>query len=55
MSELLTVPEVAQQLRVHPITVRRMIKDGSLPAVKIGRNYRIRAEDRDALLAGEAS
>lgn len=34
-------------------TVHRMIKRGELPAVKVGRNYRIRREDLEAFLAGE--
>lgn len=33
-------------------TVHRMIHRGELPAVKIGRVWRIRREDVDALLAG---
>ncbi len=31
--KLLTVQEVARQLRVDPTTVRRWIKNGSLPAM----------------------
>jgi excisionase family DNA binding protein len=34
--ELLTVKEVAARLRVHPMTVRRMIADGRIPAVRFG-------------------
>lgn len=34
--ELLTVKEAAQRLRLHPMTVRRMIDDGRLPAVQLG-------------------
>ncbi len=42
---LLTVPEVAERLRVHPITVRRHIKTGRLRAVRIGRAVRVREAD----------
>ncbi|MEX1254867.1 MAG: helix-turn-helix domain-containing protein [Dehalococcoidia bacterium] len=38
---LLTVKEVAERLRVHPITVRRHIKAGRLSAVRIGRSVRV--------------
>lgn len=54
MNTVLTVPEVASQLRVHPMTVRRMIKAGTLPAFKVGRDWRIRTDDVDALI-GTAS
>jgi excisionase family DNA binding protein len=50
---LLTVAEVAKRLRVHPITVRRLIKSGRLRVVRIGRAVRIRADDLDALLSSD--
>jgi len=37
----LTVAEVASHLAVDPATVRRWIKAGTLPAYKVGRDYRI--------------
>lgn len=37
--------EVARQLRVSNMTVYRLIKSGQLPAVRVGRGYRIRDED----------
>lgn len=46
-SELLTVAEVARECKVHPVTVRRLIARGSLPAVRIGRSVRVRREDLD--------
>ncbi len=41
-SDLLTVEEVAQYLRVSIYTVRAMIKAGKLPGVKLGKAYRIK-------------
>ena len=52
---LLTVPEVAERLRVHPITVRRHIKAGRLRAVRVGRSVRVRASDVDAYLRPEVA
>lgn len=42
--ELLTVRETAQLLRVSPLTVRRYIQDGRLPALKVGKGVRVRKE-----------
>jgi excisionase family DNA binding protein len=47
---LLTVAEVADHMRVSSMTVYRLIKSGSLKAVRVGKNYRIRANDLDAYL-----
>jgi excisionase family DNA binding protein len=44
--ELLTVREVAQTLRVSPMTIRRYIADGKLSAVRVGRSVRV---SRDAI------
>ena len=44
--QLLTVQEAAQILRVNPITVRRHIAHGRLPAVRVGRGVRVH---RDAV------
>lgn len=41
----LTVKEVASFLRVHPNTVYALIEDGSLKALRVGRQYRIKKED----------
>lgn len=45
--ELLTVRETAELLRVTPLTVRRYIQDGRLPAVKVGKGVRVRKEAVD--------
>ena len=41
MSELLTVKEAAELLKTSRVLVRRMIQNGDLAAVKVGREYRI--------------
>lgn len=46
-----TVAEVADQLRVSNMTVYRLINAGTLPAVRVGRSYRLREEDIDSYLA----
>jgi excisionase family DNA binding protein len=50
-SQFLTVSEVARQLRVSNMTVYRLINSGQLPAVRIGKSFRLREEDIDRYLA----
>lgn len=45
MNDLLTVLEVMSYLKVCRATVQRWCKEGKLPAVKIGKEYRIRRSD----------
>ncbi len=45
--EFYTAEEVAELLRVTPLTVYRMIKDGRLKAHRIGRSLRITRENID--------
>lgn len=49
-SPFLTVQEVASFLRISTLTVRRWIETGDLPAIKAGRQYRIRRDDVDAFV-----
>src|SRR5436305_696850 len=42
MEKFLTTDEVAQRLHLHQNTVIRYIRDGKLPAVKVGKAYRIK-------------
>jgi excisionase family DNA binding protein len=48
---LVSVREVAGQLGVHPETVRRLIHDGRLDAVRVGRVLRVHCEAVDRFLA----
>ena len=43
--------EVADQLGVHPETIRRLIHDGRLDAVRVGRVLRVHREAVDGFLA----
>ncbi len=47
---LLTVSEVAAAMRVSNMTVYRLIKGGELPAVRVGKNYRLRETDLERFL-----
>src|SRR6185312_8650195 len=42
--DLLTIAETARELKVAPITIRRYIDSGRLPAVRVGRGIRVRRE-----------
>ncbi len=46
----LTVAEVAALLRVSNMTVYRLINAGELPAVRVGKSYRLRDDDVDKYL-----
>lgn len=48
-SPYVTVIEAARYLRVDPATVRRLCSDGALPAMKVGKLYRIKRTDLDRL------
>jgi excisionase family DNA binding protein len=45
ISQLLTVKEIATILRLNPLTIYDFIHQRKLPAVKIGRYYRVSTSD----------
>ena len=47
LTDVMTVSEVAEYLRVNPQTVYRKAKAGELPAVRIGRAIRFRKAELD--------
>ena len=47
---LLKVPQVAEQLAIVPFQVRRLIWNGDLPCVRIGRAVRVRRDDLRAFI-----
>jgi excisionase family DNA binding protein len=40
--EILTVKEVGEILRINPSTVYKLVKEGRIPAFKIGTDWRVR-------------
>ena len=50
-ARFLTVQEVADLMRVSSMTVYRLIKSGELPAVRVGRSFRVAKSDVDTYLA----
>ena len=43
--KFLTVAEVASVMRVSKMTVYRLVHSGELPAVRVGRSFRVSEED----------
>lgn len=50
----LTVAEVAELARVSRMTVYRMVHSGELPAIRVGKSYRVPQAAVDDLLSGGA-
>ena len=46
----LTVAEVASVMRVSKMTVYRLVHGGELPAVRVGRSFRVQESDVDEYL-----
>jgi excisionase family DNA binding protein len=38
--DVLTIKELSEHLRVHPTTIYRLVRDGRLPAFRVGSNWR---------------
>ncbi|HBP0923871.1 helix-turn-helix domain-containing protein [Pseudomonas aeruginosa] len=47
-ASLVTVEQAAEHLHLHPKTVLRYIRDGRLPATRVGKSYRIARTSLDA-------
>ena len=44
-SSFLTIAEVAAKMRVSKMTVYRLVHSGELPAVRVGRSFRVTEDD----------
>ena len=50
---LLTVSEVAATMRVSNMTVYRLIRAGELPAIRVGKHFRIREHELSEYLESQ--
>ncbi len=41
---IMTIAEVAQYLGLHELTVRRLAREGQIPALKLGRQWRVKRD-----------
>ncbi len=48
---LFSVRQVADQLGVHPETIRRLIHDGRLDAIRVGRVLRVQGDALEGFLS----
>ena len=49
-AKFLTIAEVASRMRVSKMTVYRLVHNGDLPAVRVGRSFRVTEDDVNAYL-----
>ncbi|CAM3153599.1 helix-turn-helix domain-containing protein [Nocardioides dubius] len=49
-AKFLTIAEVASMMRVSKMTVYRLVHNGDLPAVRVGRSFRVTERDVNAYL-----
>jgi len=45
--ETYTVEEIADGLKLHPYTIRRLCREGKIPAFKFGGQWRFRKDEID--------
>ena len=51
--ETYTVEEVAKALRLHEYTIRRLCRDGKIPAFKVGGQWRFGKNEIDKFIKGK--
>ena len=42
--QILTIAQVAEYLGLHELTVRRLAREGAIPALKLGRQWRVKRD-----------
>lgn len=52
--ELLTVDEIAAELRVSRMTIYRLVHAGTIPSIRVGRSFRVYRTALTAYLNGPA-
>ncbi len=47
LAETFTAEDVAEYLKIHPYTVRRLCREKKIPAFRVGGQWRFRKDDID--------
>jgi len=42
--QVMTVKDIADYLHMHPMTIYKYVKEGKIPAFKVGTSWRIRRD-----------
>lgn len=50
MERFYTPEQIAKDLQLHHLTILKLIKDGKLKSIRLGRVYRIKESDLDQFL-----
>lgn len=48
--EIMTINQVAEYFQISEMTTYKLVQDGSIPAFKIGRHWRIKRDDLDEFI-----
>ena len=51
MATIMTTQDVAKYLKLHPITINKFAREGTIPGVRIGRVWRFDKETIDRWIA----
>ena len=54
LDPIMTIDQVAEYLNLHPLTIRRLARDGEIPAFKVGRQWRVKRELLDRWMADKS-
>lgn len=49
--EIMTITQVAGYFQISEMTTYKLVQEGSIPAFKIGRHWRIKRDDLDGFIA----
>jgi len=52
LTQAYTVEEVAKALKLHPYTVRRLSREGKIPAFKFGGQWRFKMDEMEKCIEG---
>ena len=48
--EIMTVTQVAEYFQISEMTTYKLVQEGTIPAFKIGRHWRVKRDDLDVFI-----